>query len=193
MLRLNQTIFIFIVGLSPTPARSETVYDASLASGKARFFGDLSDEQKAPISTLSTRIMQRQDHIQWGLGIQVLSTSTRHTGHEFPYEQGSRLKLLSFFFTPVICSRGQFYACGAIGNGTVNVNATKHRQDYGSWTYQGSLSAKLMESWALSLGAAYVGRVEQQMGERKSEFSFLSILVGLTYGTALQIAPGSSD
>ncbi len=193
MLRIRLWIIVCVLSLATTALQAETVYDASLTYGKARFFGDLSDEQSAPIRTLSTRIMQQQDKIVWGLGIQVLSTSTHHTGNDFPYEKNSQLKLLSFFFTPVVCSIGQVFVCAAMGNGTVNVNAAKHRQDYGSWTYQGNLALKVLDSFAVYFGITYVGRVEQQIAERRSEFSFLSMLVGLTYGSTPPSQPKSFD
>lgn len=179
-------LYLILVGCIALPAKSETAYDISFETGRARFFGNLSNDQNAPTNAVSTRITQRQEFSQWGLGIHILQATTDHSGAAFPFDSKSRLNLLSFFFTPVWCSRGSLYVCAALGNGSVNVNSRRNRQDYGTWTYHTNLAIKLHESWALSLGAKYAGRVEQQIQEKKTYFSFLSILLGITYGTSHQ-------
>jgi len=182
--RTSQWIFVLIACSFAPFARAANEYDVALDVGKARFFGDLSSDQNAPMVALSTSVTQRLENSRWGLGVHVIQATTSHFGDSFPFEKDADLSLLSFFFTPVICSLGDIYVCAALGNGTVNVNSSRYRQDYGSWTYHANVSTQFLERWALTFGVKYIGRVEQQIQDKKTEFSFLSILLGLTYGSS---------
>jgi len=180
-LHWSRWITLLFVAIHSFPVGAKTGVDISVESGRSRFFGDLSNSASAPTHSLSTLVSQYQEHTQFGIGIHILGVNTRHTGEDFPFEQNSQLKLMAFFFTPTVCSRGDIYFCAALGNGTVNVNSRNFRQDYGTWTYRTTIAFKIHSSMSVSLSSKYSGRVEQQIRDKKSSFSFLSFLTGITY------------
>jgi hypothetical protein len=65
--------------------------------------------------------------------------------------------------------------CGGIGQGTVNVNGDDNRRDYGTWNYQTSLRFFPYKGLSVGLLGKYVGRVEQQVNGRDSQFTFMSL------------------
>jgi hypothetical protein len=118
--------------------------------------------------------------LQIGLSLDVLSTKTHHDGNVFPYRQDDEIRILAFLFLPTACLRYiglDIQACGGIGQGTVNVNTSENRQDYGTWNYQ--LDLKWGHDIVIGLMTKFVGKIEQRVEGKDSEFSFESLGVSL--------------
>jgi len=179
---LSPLILSVIPWFFASSAIAGTLYEFSLETGRSHFFGDLTSDSSAPTIAFSTRITESKKIARIGLGIHIVHVKTHHSGENFPFIHEDKLAILSFLFTPVICSPGKLYVCGAIGNGTVNVNSINNRQDYGSWNYHSLVSYKFLARWSASFGAKYIGRVEQQINGKDAYFSFVSVLAGITFG-----------
>lgn len=152
---------------------------------RASFVGDLTSERAVPLYGVHLRYWLPDVVEQpWkgGLSWDIMHADVRHEGDQFPYDPGASLHLLVFLITPTVCHEVGFAAldaCGGIGIGTVNVNSSANRQDYGSWSYQ--LDLKREHEVRIGLMAKFIGKVEQTQAHRPSEFSVEAVGVSLAY------------
>ena len=178
--------FIFTCFLASLTKVSFAGGEIATSYSRARFLGDLSTEKSAPLYGFHFRHWHEPQglspllNLKAGLSLDVLSIKTRHDGNVFPYRQDEEIRILAFLFLPTVCLHSNnldMQVCGAIGQGTVNVNTDDNRQDYGTWNYQADL--KWGQEIMIGLMTKFVGKVEQRVEGRDSEFSFASLGVSL--------------
>lgn len=158
----------------------------AISYSRAKFLGDLSTEKSAPLygfhlrHWLEPQALSPLLDLRTGLSLDILSVKTRHDGNVFPYRQDDEIRILAFLFLPTFCLHSNdldLQLCGAIGQGTVNVNTSDNRQDYGTWNYQADL--KWGHEITIGLMTKFVGKVEQRVEGKDSEFSFESLGISL--------------
>lgn len=185
--RVNRTLLIAAIVLGnlciPASAQSEEPVALQAGVAAARFFGDLGDSDVSAaadvqLKTLFIRIGKTR--LTAHLAFDLLLAWTTHDGDQFPYGAGADLSVRAFLFLPNLCwdLAGRTRVCAAIGQGTVNVNATGDRRDYGTWNYEIAVRQKLYGGLFAGLTAKYVGRVEQQVDGVDSQFSLATLSLG---------------
>lgn len=171
----------------PIPAarpNDGAVFGILLSAGSAAFIGDLSDDKGTAVVDLQLELLfVRSPRLPLSgfLAIDALFTSTSHTGADFPYAAGADLTIRGFLFIPHLCGHlGPVVdVCGGIGQGTVNVNSTGQRRDWGTWNYQLMARFHLWKGLSAALIAKYVGKVEQEVNGVGSDFSFFTGQAGV--------------
>jgi hypothetical protein len=122
----------------------------------------------------------------WGfhLSIDTVITQTENKKSDFPFRENTDVNILGFLFIPNVCR--QLYSvwetCFGLGQGTVNVNQSGNRRDYGTWNYQFLAQYQLKKShWRVQFMSKYIGRIEQQVNEVDTQFSFFTLGLGGVY------------
>jgi hypothetical protein len=157
-------------------------------SGMANFQGNLSSATNERMNAFGFghRDIVQSNFATFGLGFDVLTTSTRHEANGFSFADEEELNLLVFQLMPSVCAERwhDVRTCFALGLGTVNVNSPKDRQDFGSWHYEWSVDWRAIDEMSIGFVTKYVGKVEQRMDGEDAEFWFWNYALGITYHTA---------
>ncbi len=172
-----------LLGLGgPARADDDVSIEASLAT--TRFVGDLGDAEvglgiDVQVKTLFVPI--GRSRFSAHLAFDLFLAWTEHAGAQFPFPAGADLSIRGFLFLPNLCWDARATStrlCGAIGQGTVNVNTDGHRRDYGSWNYEVSARQPITRGLFATIAAKYVGQVEQQVAGVDSAFSIVALRLG---------------
>lgn len=181
---MRHLIALCALTLFASPAFAQVPRDPDvgiqLSSGAARFSGDLSnDDTQAVVDLQIETLFVRASKLplMGYLAIDALFTSASITQPAFPFKRGEELQVRAFLFIPHLCvlPSDMVLFCGGIGQGTVNVNGDGNRRDYGTWNYQTSLRFFPYKGLSVGLLGKYVGRVEQQVNGKDSQFTFMSL------------------
>jgi hypothetical protein len=154
--------------------------------GRADFSGQLS-KNVSPVWNFEIQTLfghAKEYPLKYYLSINVVSTKVSHQGNIFPYPENSSLKLLAFLFVANLCHDPEltkWQICGGIGQGTVNVNSTNFRNDYGTWNYQLQLNYLYHHKIYFFTQTKYVGKVEIQTNGNDAAFGFYTYTLGLGY------------
>jgi hypothetical protein len=166
----------------PAVADDDVSIEATMAA--TRFVGDLGDAEvglgvDVQLKTLFVPI--GRSRFSAHLAFDLFLAWTEHAGDQFPYQPGADLTIRGFLFLPNLCWDARATStrlCGAIGQGTVNVNADGDRRDYGTWNYELSARQPIARGLFATVAAKYVGRVEQQVRGVDSYFSIVALRIG---------------
>lgn len=116
------------------------------------------------------------------LAIDTIWSGTTHEGERFPYPADSALDVLGFLFIPHLCwlPTESAAVCAGLGQGTVNVNADRDGRDWGTWNYQLQIDVALTDHLSAVAVGKVVGRVEQLVDGRHSQFTLFMLGGGLS-------------
>ena len=177
-------LIVLWLGDASRSANAEDSVSVQTSAGATRFFGDLAGSDvgfglDVQVKTLFVRI--GDSRFSAHLGFDLLLAWTDHVGTQFPFALNADLALRGFLFLPNLCwdASTSTRICGAIGQGTVNVNADGDRRDYGSWNYELSARVKIHKGLFANVSAKYVGQVEQQVGGVDSSFAVGLVAAGV--------------
>jgi hypothetical protein len=172
---------------------AEDTREIILSAGQGQTRGDLSDGQKNSAWMIQQRFIRGTKirlvgdlyRTKVGVGLDVFNMAGTAVDTEFNYSEGSQLQYLGFFITPTTCL---FYemenkVCLGVGMGTLNVNSSENRSDFGTWNYQVDYQHNFSNKIFLKIISKYIGRVEQRIEGDDSEFWLSVATLGLGYNT----------
>jgi hypothetical protein len=146
------------------------------AAGVSGFIGDLSESQgrltqEVYVNTLF--VENRNTTLSGHLSMGMLTTNTHHDGDAFPFQPDTELKVLGFLFLAHLCAHpvDRLRGCLALGEGTVNVNESDNRRDYGTWNYATQAGFMLTERVSVVATGRLIGSIEQRFAGVDSAFS----------------------
>jgi hypothetical protein len=161
---------------------SRLQFDSHATSGGALWHGSLKDEAARPFYGLNLSWLAAVT-TAFGVGFQIdySKTSLSNNGAGFTLESEKDLDVSTISFIPSLCHlASKMQLCGGIGQGTVNVNGTEERRDFGSWTY--TAAAKFFwDQYSFMTMARYVGQIEETTAEGDREMGFKSLGIGIGY------------
>lgn len=161
---------------------SRLQFDTHATSGGALWHGSLNDESARPYYGVNLNWLAAVTETA-GVGFQIdySKTSLNNKGSGFALESEEDLSVSTIAFIPSFCHLAtKVQLCGGIGQGTVNVNGSEERRDFGSWTY--TAAAKFFwDQYSIMTMARYVGQIEEESDGLEREMGFKSVAVGIGY------------
>lgn len=156
------------------------------SAGVAGLVGDLGTQSGMPVWDVEISTLYRNGkggHLGGYLGIDTLTfTAQRQPSDGFYFKEGP-IRILSFLYIANLCTIGHERAqvCLGLGEGTVNVNGSGFRADFGTWNYHLRLAWSPLPNVSAVATGRFVGRVEQQVAGVDSAFSYWTSQLGLKY------------
>ena len=168
---------------------SETNSEIIFSTGNARILGDLGGDASSTVFMLQSRSTSSRTIPMWtdiirteiGIGIDLIYLERRNGPSEFLFSPDTSMVMKGIFLIPTACffRNVDYRLCFGLGNGTLNTNTAKNRQDYGTWNYQIDGHIQLTDKVMLKLISKYIGKIEQRIAERDSSFSLGILAMGL--------------